>query len=93
MTMKKKEMAALFDELGSDEFELWSELDGSVMDEVSVREIRIAKAAISIAFAYCSDIAAERGLVFVGENGKVDRAVTHWLLARQAFAMLAKDSE
>lgn len=93
MTMKKKEMAPLFDELGSDEFELWSELDGSVMDEVSVREIRIAKAAISIAFAYCSDIAAERGLVFVGENGKVDRDMTHGLLARQAFVMLAKDSE
>lgn len=93
MTMKKKEMAALFDELGSDEFELWSELDGSVMDEVSVREIRIAKAAISIAFAYCSDIAAERGLVFVGDDGKVDRGMTHWLLAREAFGMLAKDSE
>lgn len=91
--MKKKEMAALFDELGSDEFELWSELDGSVMDEATVREIRIAKAAISIAFAYCSDIAAERGLVFVGENGKVDRDMTHGLLVRQAFAMLAKDSE
>lgn len=93
MTMKKKEMAALFDELGSDEFELWSELDGSVMDEVSVREIRIAKAAISIAFAYCSDIAAERGLMFVGENGKVDRDMTHGLLVSEAFAMLAKDSE
>ncbi|MBB3279742.1 hypothetical protein [Slackia isoflavoniconvertens] len=91
--MKKKEMAALFDELGSDEFKLWSELDGSAMDEASVREMRIAKAAISTAFAYCSAIAAGRGLVFVGENGKVDRAVTHWLLARQAFAMLAKDSE
>lgn len=93
MTMKKKEMAALFDELGSDEFELWSELDGSVMDEVSVREMRIAKAAISIAFAYCSDIAAERGLVFVGENGKVDRDMTHGLLVSEAFGMLAKDSE
>lgn len=91
--MKKKEMAALFDELGSDEFELWSELDGSVMDEVSVREIRIADAAISIAFAYCSDIAAERGLVFVGENGKVDRDMTHGLLVSEAFGMLAKDSE
>ena len=91
--MKKKEMAALFDELGSDEFELWSELDGSVMDEASVREIRIAKAAISIAFAYCSDIAAGRGLVFVGDDGKVDRGMTHWLLARQAFGMLANDSE
>lgn len=91
--MKKKEMAALFDELGSDEFELWSELDGSVMDEVSVREIRIAKAAISIAFAYCSGIAAERGLVFVGENGKVDRDMTHGLLVSEAFGMLAKDSE
>lgn len=93
MTMKKKEMAALFDVLGSDEFELWSELDGSVMDEVSVREIRIAKAAISIAFAYCSAIAAERGLMFVGENGKVDRDMTHGLLVSEAFAMLAKDSE
>lgn len=93
MTMKKKEMAALFDELGSDEFELWSELDGSVMDEVSVREIQIAKAAISIAFAYCSAIAAERGLMFVGENGKVDRDMTHGLLVSEAFAMLAKDSE
>lgn len=93
MTMKKKEMAALFDELGSDEFELWSELDGSVMDEVSVREIRIAKAAISIAFAYCSAIAAERGLMLVGENGKVDRDMTHGLLVSEAFAMLAKDSE
>lgn len=93
MTMKKKEMAALFDELGSDEFELWSELDGSVMDEVSVREIRIAKAAISIAFAYCSDIAAERGLVFVGDDGKVDRNMTLSLLVREAFGMLAKDSE
>ena len=93
MTMKKKEMAALFDELGSDEFELWSELDGSVMDEVSVREIRIAKAAISIAFAYCSAIAAERGLMFVGENGKVDRDMTHGLLVSEAFGMLAKDSE
>lgn len=91
--MKKKEMAALFDELGSDEFELWSELDGSVMDEVSVREIRIAKAAISITFAYCSDIAAGRGLVFVGENGKVDRDMTHGLLVSEAFGMLAKDSE
>ena len=91
--MKKKEMAALFDELGSDEFELWSELDGSAMDEVSVREMRIAKAAISIAFAYCSDIAAERGLVFVGENGKVDRDMTHGLLVSEAFRMLAKDSE
>lgn len=91
--MKKKEMAALFDELGSDEFELWSELDGSVMDEVSVREIRIAKAAISIAFAYCSDIAAERGLVFVGDDGKVDRNMTLSLLVREAFGMLAKDSE
>ncbi len=91
--MKKKEMAALFDELGSDEFELWSELDGSVMDEVSVREIRIAKAAISIAFAYCSAIAAERGLMFVGENGKVDRDMTHGLLVSEAFGMLAKDSE
>lgn len=93
MTMKKKEMAALFDELGSDEFELWSELDGSVMDEVSVREIRIAKAAISTAFAYCSAIAADRGLVFVGENGKVDRDMTHGLLVSEAFGMLAKDSE
>ena len=91
--MKKKEMAALFDELGSDEFELWSELDGSVMDEVSVREIRIADAAISVAFAYCSAIAAERGLMFVGENGKVDRDMTHGLLVSEAFAMLAKDSE
>lgn len=93
MTMKKKEMAALFDELGSDEFELWSELDGSAMDEASVREIRIAKAAISIAFAYCSAIAAGRGLVFVGENGKVDRDMTHGLLVSEAFGMLAKDSE
>ena len=91
--MKKKEMAALFDVLGGDEFELWSELDGSVMDEVSVREIRIAKAAISATFAYCSDIAAERGLVFVGENGKVDRDMTHGLLVSEAFGMLAKDSE
>lgn len=89
----KKKMAALFDELGSDESKLWSELDGSVMDEVSVREIRIAKAAISTAFAYCSAIAADRGLVFVGDDGKVDRGMTHWLLARQAFGMLAKDSE
>lgn len=93
MTMKKKEMAALFDELGSDESKLWSELDGSVMEEVSVREIRIAKAAISTAFAYCSAIAADRGLVLVGDDGKVDRGMTHWLLARQAFGMLAKDSE
>lgn len=91
--MKKKEMAALFDELGTDEFELWSELDGSVMDEVSVREIRIAKAAISVAFAYCSDIAAGHGLVFVRANGKVDRVMTHGLLASEAFGMLAKDSE
>lgn len=93
MTMKKKEMAALFDELGGDEFKLWSELDGSAMDEASVREIRIAKAAISITFAYCSAIAAERGLVFVGGNGKVDRGTTHELLAREAFGLLAKDSE
>ena len=91
--MKKKEMAALFDVLSSDEFKLWSELDGSAMDEASVREIRIAKAAISITFAYCSSIAADRALVFVGDDGKVDRGMTHWLLARQAFAMLAKDSE
>lgn len=89
--MKKKEMAALFDVLGGDECELWSELDGSAMDEVSVREIRIAKAAISATFAYCSGIAAGRCLVFVGENGKVDRAVTHWMLVREAFGMLAKD--
>ena len=93
MTMKKKEMAALFDELGTDEFELWSELDGSAMDEASVREIRIAKAAISITFAYCSSIAAGRCLVLVGENGKVDRAMTHWLLVREAFGMLAKDAK
>lgn len=93
MTMKKKEMAALFDELGGDEFELWSELDSSVMDGATVREIRIAKAAISTAFAYCSAIAAERGLMFVGENGKVDRDMTHGLLVSEAFAMLAKDSE
>lgn len=91
--MKKKEMAALFDELGSDESKLWSELDGSAMDEVSVREIRIAKAAISIAFAYCSAIAAERGLVLVGDDGKVDRVMTLSLLVREAFGMLAKDSE
>ena len=91
--MKKKEMAALFDVLGSDEFKLWSELDVSAMDTATVREIRIAKAAISIAFAYCSAIAADRGLVLVGDDGKVDRGMTHWLLARQAFAMLAKDSE
>lgn len=91
--MKKKEMAALFDALGSDEFELWSELDGSVMDEVSVREIRIANAAISVAFAYCSAIAAERGLVLVGDDGKVDRVMTLSLLVREAFGMLAKDSE
>lgn len=93
MTMEKKEMAALFDVLGSDEFKLWSEIDSSVIDAATVREIRIAKAAISTAFAYCSDIAADRALVFVGDDGKVDRGMTHWLLARQAFAMLAKDSE
>lgn len=93
MTMKKKEMAALFDILGSDEFKLWSELDSSVMDGATVREIRIAKAAISTAFAYCSDIAADRGLVLVGDDGKVDRGMTHGLLVREAFAMLAKDSE
>lgn len=93
MTMKKKEMAALFDILGSDEFKLWRELDSSVMDEVSVREIRIADAAISVAFAYCSDIAAERGLVLVGDDGKVDRNMTLSLLVREAFGMLAKDSE
>lgn len=91
--MKKKEMAALFDVLVGDEFELWSELDGSEMDEASVREIRIAKAAISATFAYCSAIAAGRGLVFVGENGKVDRGVTHGLLVRRVFGMLAKGSE
>lgn len=91
--MKKKEMAQLFDILGGGDLELWRELDSSVMDEVSVREIRIADAAISVAFAYCSGIAAGRCLVFVGENGKVDRAVTHWLLVREAFGMLAKDSE
>lgn len=91
--MKKKEMAELFDVLGSDEFKLWSELDGSAMDEASVREIRIAKAAISATFAYCSDIAAERGLVLVGDDGKVDRNMTLSLLVREAFGMLAKDSE
>lgn len=63
------------------------------MDEVSVREIRIADAAISVAFAYCSDIAAERGLVLVGDDGKVDRNMTLSLLVREAFGMLAKDSE
>lgn len=91
--MKKKEMAALFDVLGSDEFELWSELDGSAMDEASVRETRIAKAAVSATFAYCSAIAAGRGLVFVGENGEVDRGTTHELLAREAFGILAKGSK
>lgn len=49
--------------------------------------------AISTAFAYCSAIAADRGLVLVGDDGKVDRGMTHWLLVREAFAMLAKDSE
>ena len=83
MNMKKKEMAQLFDILGG----------GSVMDEVNVREIRIADAAISVAFAYCSDIAAERGLVLVGDDGKVDRNMTLSLLVREAFGMLAKDSE
>lgn len=91
--MKKKEMAALFDVLGSDEFKLWSDLDGSAMDEASVREIRIAKAAISATFAYCSGIAAGRGLVLVGDDGKVDRNMTLSLLVREAFGMLAKDSE
>lgn len=93
MNMKKKEMAQLFDILGGGDLELWRELDSSVMDEVNVREIRIADAAISVAFAYCSDIAAERGLVFVGGNGKVDRDMTHGLLVSEAFGMLAKDSE
>ena len=93
MTMKKKEMAQLFDILGGGDLELWRELDSSVMDEVSVREIRIADAAISVAFAYCSDIAAGRGLVLVGDDGKVDRNMTLSLLVREAFGMLAKDSE
>lgn len=91
--MKKKEMAELFDVLGSDESKLWSEIDSSVIDAADVREIRIAKAAISITFAYCSSIAAGRCLVLVGENGKVDRAMTHWLLVREAFGMLAKDAK
>lgn len=91
--MKKKEMAALFDILGGGDLELWRELDSSVMDEVSVREIRIADAAISVAFAYCSAITAERGLVLVGDDGKVDRVMTLSLLVREAFGMLAKDSE
>ena len=86
-------MAALFDELGGGEFKLWSELDSSVVDEATVREIRIAKAAMSAAFAYCSGIAAERGLVLVRDDGKVDRDTTHALLVREAFGMLAKDSE
>lgn len=93
MTMKKNEMAALFDVLGGGDLELWRELDSSVMDEVSVREIRIADAAISVAFAYCSSIAAERGLVLVGDDGKVDRNMTLSLLVREAFGMLAKDSK
>lgn len=91
--MKKKEMAELFDVLGSDESKLWSEIDSSVIDAATVREIRIADAAISTAFAYCSDIAAERGLVLVGDDGKVDRNMTLSLLVREAFGMLAKDSE
>lgn len=91
--MKKKEMAQLFDILGGGDLELWRELDSSVMDEVSVREIRIADAAISVAFAYCSAIAAERGLVLVGDDGKVDRVMTLSLLVREAFGMLAKDSK
>lgn len=91
--MKKKEMAQLFDILGGGDLELWRELDSSVMDEVNVREIRIADAAISVAFAYCSDIAAGRGLVLVGDDGKVDRNMTLSLLVREAFGMLAKDSE
>lgn len=93
MNMKKKEMAQLFDILGGGDLELWRELDSSVMDEVNVREIRIADAAISVAFAYCSGIAAGRGLVLVGDDGKVDRNMTLSLLVREAFGMLAKDSE
>lgn len=71
MTMKKKEMAALFDELG--EYALETEVApiGEQSDRDSKKLVEIALLASASAFAFCSCIA--EGSVSMPLGGKQER--------------------
>ena len=91
MTMKKKEMAALFDELG--EYALETEVApiGEQSDRDSKKLVEIALLASASTFDFCSGIA--EGSVSMPLGGKQERYHALVRILQLAFGMEAKDSK
>ena len=89
--MKKKEMAALFDELG--EFALKPEVApiGEQSDRDSKKLVEIALLASASTFAFCSGIA--EGSVSMSLGGKQERYHALARILQLAFDIDAKDSK
>ena len=89
--MKKKEMAALFDELG--EYALETEVApiGEQSDRDSKKLVEIALLASASTFAFCSGIA--NGSVSMPLGGKQERYNALTRILQLAFDMDAKDSK
>lgn len=88
MTMKKKEMAELFDELGEYALETEAAPIGKQSDRDSKKLVEIALLASASTFAFCSGIA--EGSVSMPLGGKQERYHALARILQLAFDMEAK---
>lgn len=89
--MKKKEMAALFHELGECALKTEVEPVGKQSDRDSKKLVEIALLASASTFAFCSGIA--EGSVSMPLGGKQERYHALARILQLAFDMAAKDAE
>lgn len=91
MNMKKKEMAALFDELGEYALETKIKPVGKQSDRDSEKLVEIALLASASTFAFCSVIA--EGSVSMPLSGKQERYHALTRILQLAFDMDAKGAK
>ena len=89
--MKKKEMAALFDELGECALETEATPIGEQSDRDSKKLVEIALLASASTFAFCSAIA--EGSVSMPLGGEQERCHALARILQLAFDIDAKDSK
>lgn len=91
--MKKKEMAALFDELGEYALETEIEPIGEQSDRDSKKLVEIALLASASTFAFCSGIAEGSVSMPSGDMGMQERYHALTRVLQLAFDMYEKDTK
>ena len=93
MTMKKKEMAALFDELGECALKTQVRAVGKQTCRVCQESMEFALVAIATTFAFCAGVSADNTREPLGGMGEADRCKAIGCILQAAADMELKDAE